>query len=483
MKQADIRRRRRTHVNRLVTVKPSTAFGHDLRKRVGAQWQHIGVTSVPRPGDDQTATDLPTAEECWKPVVGYEGLYEVSDQGNVRSLDRWGNGGGGSRRLSRGRRLTPQKSGSYLKVGLTRNGSGSTRSIHVLVLEAFVGQRPDSALACHNDGDRRNNQLSNLRWDTQSNNMLDAVKHGRASQKGQLMAVRHYVFDDIEGEEWKPIPGYDALYDASSFGRIRSHDRFVRDRYGGENHLKRGQLRKLTNQRDGYQTVPLSKEGRTSTKFVHHLILEAFAGPRPDGYVACHNDGDRANNRIDNLRWDTPRNNNLDAVLHGTNRQAAKNHCRNGHEYTPQNTIRAGSGHRGCRECVRERKRTGRPTLAELNRQKTHCPRGHEYTAENTIVGAPTASGRSNSRGCRTCNNERMQLKYQKWAEARKNGSKARRPSGQASRGGMTMPEINRLKTHCRRGHEFTPENTYIWPGNGQRQCRACKREPRPMTS
>jgi hypothetical protein len=52
--------------------------------------------------------------------------------------------------------------------------------------------------------------------------------------------------------------------------------------------------------------------------YVHRLVLEAFVGPCPDGMEGCHGDGDTANNRLGNLRWDTPKSNRADASRHGT---------------------------------------------------------------------------------------------------------------------------------------------------------------------
>jgi hypothetical protein len=62
--------------------------------------------------------------------------------------------------------------------------------------------------------------------------------------------------------------------------------------------------------------VSLSRgaRGTTKTRLVHHLVLEAFVGPRPDGQVGCHFDDDPRNNRVENLRWDTSSANALDRV-------------------------------------------------------------------------------------------------------------------------------------------------------------------------
>lgn len=66
----------------------------------------------------------------------------------------------------------------YLQVNLTVGKTTRHRTVHSLVLIAFVGPRPDGAVACHNNGDRADNRPENLRWDTQKNNLDDTEKHG-----------------------------------------------------------------------------------------------------------------------------------------------------------------------------------------------------------------------------------------------------------------------------------------------------------------
>lgn len=70
--------------------------------------------------------------------------------------------------------------------------------------------------------------------------------------------------------------------------------------------------------RTGYLRVSFSVAGRHHRRFVHQLVLEHFVGPRPLGGVACHNDGDRTNNSVENLRWDSVKSNNADRAKHGT---------------------------------------------------------------------------------------------------------------------------------------------------------------------
>lgn len=68
----------------------------------------------------------------------------------------------------------------------------------------------------------------------------------------------------------------------------------------------------------GYLCVGLWINNRVSVRYVHRLVLEAFAGHCPSGMQGCHGDGDKSNNRIENLRWDTPKENQRDRIKHGT---------------------------------------------------------------------------------------------------------------------------------------------------------------------
>lgn len=129
------------------------------------------------------AVDQPSREE-WRPVVGYEGYYEVSHRGRVRSIDRTvAVTGQGSRRL-RGKILAaPLTTTGYPFVRLSKGeedpGSRRIQKTCHLVLEAFVGPRPEGMVARHLDDEKTNNHVGNLRWGSVSENSLDAVRNGR----------------------------------------------------------------------------------------------------------------------------------------------------------------------------------------------------------------------------------------------------------------------------------------------------------------
>jgi hypothetical protein len=117
--------------------------------------------------------------EKWKPVIGYEDYYQVSDLGRVRSLDRVVNSRNNCTRIIPGRILKPINSGGRYIVFLTDGNSNSRqRRIHHMVLETFVGPRPKGMDGCHDDDIQDNNKLSNLRWDTRSENLKDKFRNG-----------------------------------------------------------------------------------------------------------------------------------------------------------------------------------------------------------------------------------------------------------------------------------------------------------------
>lgn len=116
--------------------------------------------------------------EIWKYVVGYIRLYMVSSYGRVKSLNY--NRMGKEQILKLGK----DRDG-YLQVRLYKNGVGKGYKVHRLVLEAFVSSCPDGMQRCHNDGNKENNRVENLRYDTQSGNMQDKNRHGTMpNQKG-----------------------------------------------------------------------------------------------------------------------------------------------------------------------------------------------------------------------------------------------------------------------------------------------------------
>lgn len=121
-----------------------------------------------------------------------------------------------------------------------------------------------------------------------------------------------FNFDEI----WKPIPGYEG-YEASNQGRVRSVDRQI---WCGT-HWRRykGRILRPTPNERGYGMVHVGENRQ-----IHALVMLAFVGPCPKGMQVCHYHGDPTNNRLGNLRYDTPKGNHADTIRHGRTTRGSK---------------------------------------------------------------------------------------------------------------------------------------------------------------
>lgn len=108
----------------------------------------------------------------------------------------------------------------------------------------------------------------------------------------------------VSREVWLPVLGYEAVYEASNFGKIRR--------------VGRGELAPVIG-RGGYSYVSLSLRGETKNYKVSVLVLSAFCGRKPFEEAVCaHNDGNSGNDYLTNLRWAYPADNSRDMVRHNT---------------------------------------------------------------------------------------------------------------------------------------------------------------------
>lgn len=125
-----------------------------------------------------------------------------------------------------------------------------------------------------------------------------------------------------KAEEWRPIPGYEGIYEASSMGRIRSAEgKTTHSVRSGTRHWKQRVLRQKwrarpTGKKDA--RVSLWKDKRESTQLVARLVCAAFYGNAP-GMTVNHKDGDPSNNAVENLEWATLQDNVLHAFETGLN--------------------------------------------------------------------------------------------------------------------------------------------------------------------
>jgi hypothetical protein len=132
--------------------------------------------------------------EEWRAVIGFEGSYEVSSHGRIRSLDRYACNSNGITRLLRGRILVQAKSKTkYLKAYFCINGVHTKKAIHVVVAEAFLGVKPSRGMAVnHKDLNTLNNAYLNLEWVTPKQNQRHAAAKRMHLKPIDVATIKHF---------------------------------------------------------------------------------------------------------------------------------------------------------------------------------------------------------------------------------------------------------------------------------------------------
>jgi hypothetical protein len=181
-----------------------------------------------------------------------------------------------------------------------------------------------------------------------------AMHESRLRKRGTLDAPVRPAVCSVEGEMWRPVVGYEGLYDVSRLGRIRtvenpSQGRFARNR-------------SLSVNQHGYLVVGLCRDGTRLMHRVHRLVAAAFIGPCPAGRVVHHIDHNRSNACAANLMYVTQQENTRLSFAAGRVRKRsaaiARTRCQRGHEMSDENTHVDRNGRRRCRTCRRETERT-----------------------------------------------------------------------------------------------------------------------------
>lgn len=123
--------------------------------------------------------------EQWIDVIDFEGIYQVSNFGQIRCA-----------KTGKIKKITISKACGRPYLSLWKNNKSKVCRPYKLVMEAFVGIRPQGMECCHNDGNPQNNHLSNLRWDTPKNNHADKIKHG-TTNRGERCGTAKLTLEQV----------------------------------------------------------------------------------------------------------------------------------------------------------------------------------------------------------------------------------------------------------------------------------------------
>lgn len=145
-------------------------------------------------------------------------------------------------------------------------------------------------------------------------NQMGVVTNRPKGKKQVKKKPPREAVEEIPGSTWKPVNGYEGLYEVSDKGQVRSIPR--KDNKGA---FHKGRILRERNTPRGYKTVMLSKKGVEKQYTIHSIVAIAFLGERNLGMEGNHKDANKDNNSVDNLEWVTRMENVKHSVANGLN--------------------------------------------------------------------------------------------------------------------------------------------------------------------
>lgn len=290
--------------------------------------------------------------EEWKDIEGYEGCYQISNLGRVKSLPKPIVMPNSVCRYSLERILIPQNRNiarqAYKKIDLSKNGTVRQISVHRLVAIAFIPNPENKPCVNHINRDGSDNRSSNLEWCTYKENTNHWLKDSgkRVIKKEYSEVETEYLIhndctvelneyitsfnlllmgadahkygtvanpDVVPNMTWSHIDGYNGFYIISEYGHVISLPRTVirQNQYPSGKTLKvSGFLLKQHISNDRFQ-VPISKNGHYKKLYPHKLVAASFIKQPPNSIVVNHKDGNPLNNHFTNLEWTSNSQNQL----------------------------------------------------------------------------------------------------------------------------------------------------------------------------
>ena len=225
-------------------------------------------------------------DEIWKDIDGYDGKYQVSDQGRVRNA-------------TDGKLFGCKKFNKYgfVVIGLFKNGRSDKYQLHRLVAKYFLPNHDKKELLMHIDGNKLNNKVENLKWVSKFE-----VKDKYGSKE---KIITLHIIEDLEGEIWKGIDGFDGIFQISNMGRVKNikNNKLI-------NHYKSPKLEPV---------AILRTNGEKRHYRLKQLVAEYFVPNQENKEYVMNIDGNLENNKADNLKWvdkyDLKINLNLDKTI------------------------------------------------------------------------------------------------------------------------------------------------------------------------
>lgn len=270
-------------------------------------------------------------KELWKPILGYEGRYEVSNFGRVKSLPKKY-----KNPLTKGYSVTKEyilkqrkdSQGYIVSLLINDNGFRKVWKAHRLVAMMFLQKEEGKNTVNHKNGIKHDNNVSNLEWCTDSQNRVHAIALKNHKFTGSVNDVKgkdvlelEYTYpklsetDHIDVEVWKPISGYENRYIISNLGNVKSLKRIKYSKVcGGFCELKE-RLHICKTNKHGYKSVILYDEDGKGTGFrINRLVATAFIPNTKNKPYVNHINGVKDDNRVENLEWVTAKENLHHAV-------------------------------------------------------------------------------------------------------------------------------------------------------------------------
>jgi hypothetical protein len=211
-------------------------------------------------------------EEVWKDIKKFEGHYQVSNLGRIKSI--------------KSDIIMKQnfKKNGYLNIKLCKNNKEYYLSVHRIVAENFIDNPDNKPQVNHINKVKSDNRLENLEYVTLSENMI----HSSLTQKkGVKKNNRNYIIENLENEVWRRIKGHD-MYEVSNMGRVKSFK------------LKNPYLMRIKVKE--YSSIIIDN----TTYNIHRLVAINFINnPDLNKNIVNHINGDKNDNRVVNLEWVT----------------------------------------------------------------------------------------------------------------------------------------------------------------------------------